>query len=541
MLHGWRSWPLPASKGSREMDERKRIAAAEITARRFWGGAVAERPGASAVRSGDRVWSYRDFDNWVNRIANGLREHGAGAGTVIAVLLPTSVRLLRVQLAAVKVGAISVPLIAGSTAPEVAYVLEHSGAEILITDSLGWTTVCATPGLRAQLTVFLDGESEPGTRSLAELERDETSPPEPGIEPLAPMAIMYTSGSTGKPKGVVQPSASLATTGWALADAMGLQPHDNVLCALPLFHTAATHMAFGSAVAAGACLTIADRFSREGFWSLARRSAATASYLFPAQLAILLSAPESPLDRDHLLRVCFSHVRNQPFCDRFGVDIRPGWAMTETCGMGTLTRVFSGDPELPRIGIPYPPDAEVRIVDEAGGSVPADSPGQIEFRHPHVMLRYQSDPVQSDKTLRDGWVASGDIGSIDEHGVVSYHGRIKNVIKRSGENISGEEVERALAAHPAVEEALVFAVPDPLRTEEAYAAVCLRVGREVQPSELRDWCGTRLSSWKVPRYFSLTHDPLPRLANGKTDRGTVRDAADPARAWQISTEGPVRA
>ncbi len=510
---------------------RSPIGVAPLTADRFWEDAVRRHPSAPAILSDGRAWTYAEFDAWVNQLANGLHEHGAGAGTALAVLLPNSVRLLRIQLAAVKLGAVSIPMIAGSTAEEVGYVLEHSGAELLITDARGWETAREAGG-PGRLGTFIDGPAEPGTWALSELEREVTAPPDPGIGPLSPMAIMYTSGSTGKPKGVVQPSASLATTGRALVDAMELGAQDNVLCTLPLFHTAATHMAFASAVAAGGSLTLVDRFSREGFWPVARSSGATASYLFPAQIAILLSAPASSGDRDHSLRVCFSHVRNQRFCDRFGVDVRPGWAMTETCGMGTLTRSFSGDPELPRIGIPYPPDAEVRVVDEHAEPVPIGTRGEIEFRHPHVMLAYHRDREQTEKTLRQGWVASGDLGSLDAEGVLSFHGRLKNVIKRSGENISGEEVELALAAHPAVEEALVFAVPDPIRTEEAYAAVCVRGGQRLEPLELHEWCSARLSAWKVPRYLALSHEPHPRLANGKTDRGSVRAAADPARAWQ---------
>jgi crotonobetaine/carnitine-CoA ligase len=424
-------------------------------------------------------------------------------------------------------------MIAGSTPAEVAYVIGHSGADVLITDAAGWEAVRgASEAIR--LGAFVEGVASPeGARPFAALEHDDVSPPpDPGVGLAAPMAIMYTSGSTGRPKGVVQPTASLAVTGRALVDAMGLVPQDNILCALPLFHTAATQMAFGSAVAAGACLTLAETFSRDGFWPLVREARATASYLFPAQIAILLSAPASPHDRDHELRICFSHVRNQPFCDRFGVDVRPGWAMTETCGMGTLTRSVSGDPSLPRVGVPYPPDAQVRVVDEDRKPVAAGVLGEIQFTHPQVMSCYHRDPEQTALALNDGWVSSGDLGSLDPDGILSYRGRIKNLIKRSGENISGEEVELTLMSHPAVEEAVVFAVPDPIRTEEAYAAVSLRGGHPVAPEALHEWCSLRLSTWKLPRYIALTREPFPRLANGKTDRGRIRADADPAAAWQ---------
>jgi carnitine-CoA ligase len=479
----------------------------EQTVRAFWESRVQRDPEAIAVSASEGDWTYAAFDASVNECANGLAELGAERGTVVAVLLPTSAGFLRLQLAVAKLGAVLVPLIAGSTAAELAYVGAHAETELLLTDATG-VELAKTAGLQQRLGVHSElphGSADP--------------PPESGAEPMDPMAIMYTSGSTGKPKGVLQPGASLATTGAALRDAFGLGPKDSVLCSLPLFHTAATHMAFGSALAAGGRLTLIDRFSRDEFWPRARRSGATVTYLFPAQIAILMTAPARDDDADNQIRVCFSHVRNQPFCERFGIDVCPGWAMTETCGMGTVTRPGTGDPGPGRIGVVYPEEAEVAVRD-----------GEIWFRHPHAMTGYHRNPEATAAACQDGWVASGDRGAIDADGVLRFEGRLKNMIKRSGENIAGEEVEFTLMEHPAVEEAVCFAVPDEIRTEEVYAIVCVREGHEVAAAELADWCRERLSAFKVPRYLELRQGSFARLANGKTNRAEVIAGADRSTA-----------
>jgi crotonobetaine/carnitine-CoA ligase len=483
----------------------------ELTVREAWEAQVRRSPDAPAISAQDGDWTYAEFDAWVNRCANGLAELGAGWGTTVAILLPSSAGFLRLQLAVAKLGGVLVPLIAGSTAAEVAYVADHASVEMLITDAAG-VELARAGGIAPALGVH------------AELPESSSEPPrESGARPMDPMAIMYTSGSTGRPKGVVQPSASLASAGAALRDAFGMGPDDGVLCALPLFHTAATHMAFGSALAAGSTLTLVDRFSRGGFWERARHSRARVTYMFPAQMAILMTAEPSSLDRAHRLRVCFSHVRNQPFCDRFGIDVCPGWAMTETCGMGTVTRPGAGDPGPGRIGVVYPEDAAVEVRD-----------GQIWFRHPHAMTAYYRDPEATAAACRAGWVASGDRGAIDPDGVLRFEGRLKNMIKRSGENIAGEEVEFAIMEHPAVEECVVFAVPDEIRTEEVYAIVCVRAGQRVGPDELWNWCRTRLAAFKVPRFLELRETSFPRLANGKTDRSSVIAAAAPVRAAELA-------
>jgi crotonobetaine/carnitine-CoA ligase len=310
-----------------------------------------------------------------------------------------------------------------------------------------------------------------------------------------------------------------------------LTREDRWICTLPLFHSAATHLLFAPTIAAGASLVFCPRFSRTAFWDDARRTDATHTLLFPAQMSMLLSNAPDPADRDHNVRLSLSHVTNAAFTERFGVEILTSFSMTESLGLGVMTPV--GTTELTRglVGPPLPDELELRIVGPDGHELPVGERGEICLKHPHLMLGYYRDPENTRRAVQHGWLHTGDIGSVDKHGWVTYHGRIKNMIKRMGENIAGEEVEFALMRHPDVEEAVVCGVSDPVRTEEVFAIVHPREGHDLDVDALIAWAGQELSAWKLPRYVRVEADPFPRLANGKLDRLTLIQDADTASAW----------
>jgi crotonobetaine/carnitine-CoA ligase len=437
----------------------------------------------------------------VNATANGLLALGVERGDRVALLLPSGRELLLLELGLLKLGAVMVPMIDTLTPAEVAYVVENSEASLLIDDP-------------AQIVA---GPSTP--------------PPDPGLGPLDPMAIMYTSGSTGKPKGVVQPQAGFASAGRAISARIGPGPEENYLCTIPLFHTAGFHMLVASAVAAGARLTVIPKFSRGEFWEQVRESGATVGIVMPAQLAILLTAPPDPRDRDHTLRRLTSHFHPPEFCERFGVDVVTIWAMTETSGMGTVSEPGAAEHPEKYIGTAMPAEAEVKVIRPDGSPADPFELGEFCYRHPHGMLEYHRNPEATAATLVDGWVRTGDLCAADGEGGIYFHGRIKNVIKRAGENISGEEVEATMLTHPEVSECVAVGVADPIYTEEVHATVALRPGATVSAAELDAHCRALLADWKAPRYIALHDGELPKLANGKPDRLGITAAADPVSAW----------
>jgi crotonobetaine/carnitine-CoA ligase len=503
-----------------------------MTVREFWEWRVDRTPDAPFLVAGEDAWTYAEFDRWVNRLANGLRDEGVGAGTRVALLLPSSADLLRIQWALQKVGAVWVPLIPSSTYAEISYVIDHAEVDALVTDSAGWATLQSGERLVQGVRTFVVDAGVEGADDLRTVEStDEAHPPPEGTTPMDLMAIMYTSGSTGRPKGVLQPNVGFRTVGHAVADRLNTDSADRWYCVMPLFHSGATHLIVGPAIAAGASVVLRPRFSRSEFWQDVRRHAATVSLLMPAMLSMLLTDPPRSDDRDNPLRIVFSHIRHPAFVERFDVDVCPGWGLTETLGVGALTpaRFRHHRPHL--IGLPSPADAEIRVLSETGDLLPPGERGELCVKHPHMFQGYYRDPENTARTLRNGWLHTGDVGSVDKEGFVYFHGRIKNVIKRAGENIAGEELEFTIMEHPAIEECVVCGVSDPIRTEEVYATVLVREGSSITEHEVVEWCADRLAHWKIPRYIRLVHRQLPKLPNGKTDRLGVNAQAELGHAW----------
>jgi crotonobetaine/carnitine-CoA ligase len=342
---------------------------------------------------------------------------------------------------------------------------------------------------------------------------------------------MYTSGSTARPKGVMLPEAGLWATGRAVADRLGLTPADNMACVLPLFHAGGTHLALASAIAAGCRFTLSAAFSARGFWPMVRASSATHVNLVPGMISILQRTPPAADDTGHGLRVVITAAAEERFARRFGVQISTTWSMTELSAMGTMNRPGAGLAGR-GVGQPLRPDVEIGIFDEAGTRRGPGQEGEIWCRHPFVMSGYLDDDAATAAAMAGGWVRSGDLGMVDEHGALFFRGRLKNLIKRHGENISGDELEHVLAAHPAVVECLVFGVSDPVRTEEACAVVVTDEAADglakAGPAatglaqQLAGWCAEQgLPDWKIPRYIAARTALLPRLPGGKADRRAV--------------------
>ncbi|MBM3679643.1 MAG: long-chain fatty acid--CoA ligase, partial [Actinobacteria bacterium] len=356
--------------------------------------------------------------------------------------------------------------------------------------------------------------------------------PIPGYGARSLSLVLYTSGSTGRPKGVMIGARSFADVGDAFTDIFGLRADDNFFLPMPLAHAIGALTALGIATHTGCAITLVDRFSPTAFWRQVIEAGATTTILFPAHLNLLLEVDDgTPAAGEHPLRLAITHAYLKRFRERFGVPLATVWGMTETGAICTGSEPgYEGERGESYVGLPMR-GAEVAVFDEAFARLPAGSTGEICLRHRSVMLGYLDQPEETAATLVDGWVRSGDRGTVDEAGRVLFVGRFKNVIKRSGENVSAEEVELALARHPDVSECAVFGVADAIRAEEVAAVVSLRPGSAPSPEAIRDSCRDALVRWKLPRYLVLSEEPLPRLPNGKIDRVVLGERFLPASAW----------
>jgi carnitine-CoA ligase len=497
----------------------------------FWDYRIGLTPDAPFLSFGGQSWSYGEFDRWVNSLAHGLAGLGVGPETRVAILLPNSAQVVRLYLAVMKLGAIIAPVMTKAAPADVAYVLGHCGARLLVTDAAGYSL--AEAGGAELPAVVLLGGSRAGAIPFGRLDSGTAAGPVAAgpRDPSGTFAIMYTSGSTARPKGVMLPEAGLWATGRAVADRLGLTPADNMACVLPLFHAGGTHLALASAIAAGCRFTLSAAFSARGFWPMVRASSATHVNLVPGMISILQRTPRLADDTGHGLRVVITAAAEERFARRFGVRIVTTWSMTELSAMGTMNRPGAGLADR-GVGQPLRPDVEIGIFDEAGTRRGPGQEGEIWCRHPFVMSGYLDDDAATAAAMAGGWVRSGDLGMVDEHGALFFRGRLKNLIKRHGENISGDELEHVLAAHPAVVECLVFGVFDPVRTEEACAVVVTDEAADdlakAGPAttslaqQLAGWCAEQgLPDWKIPRYIAARTALLPRLPGGKADRRAI--------------------
>ena len=394
-----------------------------------------------------------------------------------------------------------------------------------------------------QVFVTDDVEVPDGAAAASFAELAATPPEEPreldGYDDRSLAAVLYTSGSTGRPKGVMMPAGCFPSNGEAFSLRFGVGEDDVFLLAASFAHALGSVTALSMTLFNGGQLHVVDRFSPSRFWDDVAAHGATYSVLFPAHLNLLLETERgAPGPGEHPFRLVIAHAHDQRFIDRFGTELATVWGMTETGALCVGSESgYDGGLGANYVGTPMK-GVEIGVFDDLMQPVATGERGEIALRHRHVMLGYLKDPEATEKTLVDGWVRSGDHGVLDDEGRLFFVGRIKNVIKRSGENISAEEVEEALAAQPGVVETTVFGVPDRLRTEAVCAFVVRSAESELDAAELRRACAEKLVRWKLPRYIVLSDEPLPRLANGKLDRVTLRKSLDLESAWDAEADSP---
>lgn len=495
----------------------------------YWRRAVlafAERPFVT-LGVGGRTFTYQEIDHLVNGASRELIDAGFGRGSdMLFTVLPNSLEAFLVNLAAAKLNAVLVPAPASSTRSELDYLLEHSETEFI--------AIRREDAARHGFSVEEDGSEFVGlsrrgggwrSRPLfADLESSHEAPVRDRCDGALRdvHGIYYTSGTTGRPKGVLFPHAGFVSAGPGMASALGLTASDNVLLAMPLFHVGGAVMIVSAAMAVGAQVTLMPRFSASEFWTVVRAARVTTGLLMPSMLAILKRAAPTSRDADNPLEMVWSHTVDEDFCRRFGTTMQVCWGQTETSTMGTVSGPDRVRGDKGFAGYAYPGDAAVAVRDDQG-NIRSTGPGELMYKHSAVMRGYYKDPVNTAETLQDGWVRTGDFGEVDQTGAVFFKGRLRHVIKRHGENISGEEVEEAIANLDWIVEVAAFAVPDEIRGEEVLVCVRLDPGVVVDAQSIARALAGTLAAWKIPRYSQVFEQPFPRLANGKINRLELRE------------------
>jgi crotonobetaine/carnitine-CoA ligase len=328
--------------------------------------------------------------------------------------------------------------------------------------------------------------------------------------------IYYTSGTTGLPKGCLVDHEWWLRTVDVLLRRIPQSPSDRVLCCLQFFYADPGHLLL-ECLATGGALVVMRRFSVSRFWDVVRAHRVTLILSFASIPLFLLKAKPDPRDRDHQVRVA-RHVAMPPdlhrqVVQRWGFPWIEGYGITEGNVVTSVPLEYAEEMTgSGSIGIPLP-EVEVRLAGEDGAAVPAGATGEFMVRGPGLFRGYLGNPEATAAALPGGWLRTGDLGRADERGFLYFMGRKKDIIRRSGQNLTAAEVEDALRAHPLIIDAAVLGVPDRERGEEVKAYVLLADGRteaDLPGAAIVAFCASRLAWYKVPRYIEYRAADFPR-------------------------------
>ncbi len=473
--------------------------------------------------------TYGEMARRVGASAGGLAERGVGPGDVVAILSYNCPEFLEALFAANHLGAIAMPINWRLAAPEVHYILEHSGARALVCDeALLPLADEAADGLPDPLLrVSIASSDRAGWTSMSALRRNA-----PNTAPVAAAGndvhrLMYTSGTTGRPKGVMLTHANLAWKNLAHIIEFGFTSADLGLACGPLYHVGALDLTTTSLIAAGAGTIVHRAFDAAAVVDEVERSRVTAVWLAPAMVNAIMSLPDIEQRDLSSIRVVINGGEKMPIplIERIQRVFPSAWfadayGMTETVSGDTFLDRESIITKLGSVGRPclY---LELDLWDEDGHPVPAGEQGEIVMRGPKVFKGYWRDDEATASAFAGGWFHSGDIGVRDEDGYLFIVDRLKDMIVSGGENIASSEIERVLYEHDSVLEAAVVGRPDERWGEVPVAFVALRPGADVTPDALIAHCQAQLARFKVPKDVTFIA-ALPRNPSGKVLKRELR-------------------
>jgi long-chain acyl-CoA synthetase len=427
----------------------------------------------------DELVSYGELESRAAETAAGLRAHGVVRGDRVALLLPNGAEYVACLFGIWRLGAVAVPLNVLLAPPEIEARVALSGAKLLLTEA----------------------PHAPADPELAACRAEE------------PAAILFTSGTSGAPKGAVLTHGSIAAAAASVADALSLGPEDVVLGAAPFSHVLGLSTGIVATLSRGGAVAVERRFDAERTLARMVETGTTILLGVPTMCIALCEAARSaselpPIRIAHVGGAAVPVESGRAFESTFGADLYEGYGLTEMSGIATT--YVAGQPRKPgSVGKPLG-STEVRIADADERGV-----GEVLFRGPSVVAGYWEDPAATAEAISpDGWLATGDLGHLDDDGYLFLVDRKQDVVIRGGYNVYPREVEEVLYAHPDVLEAAVVGVPHDALGEEVAALVVARPDAGLTVADVREWAKERVAAYKYPRIVVFV-DALPKTPTGK--------------------------
>jgi len=462
------------------------------------------------------------------RLAGAFRNLGLAPGDRVALTMPNSPLVGVSYQGVLRSGLVIVPMLFLLSAKEINHILVDSEASAFIT-SAEFTEKAqeAVAGTQAKLIVA-EGAPPPGALSFDELCTAEPAEDIVEREDSDLAMLIYTGGTTGRSKGVMITHGNM----WAgarslrkLAEQDGREAYVG-LGVLPLSHAYGVLMSLDSALSSRGSILL-RWFSPELFLSALEKHRATATALVPAMMAMLLACPDAGKRDTSSLKLVSVGSAPCPadliraFEEKFGCTVAEGYGLSESIA-ALSTNLFSRR-KLGTVGPPLP-GVEVAIFDDEDNPLPVGQVGEVVCRGPQVMAGYWKAPEETAAVLRDGWLHTADLGHLDEDGYITIVDRKRDLIIRGGFNVFPTEVEEVLLEHPAVAEAAVVGVSDPVYGEEVVAVVAAKPGADLDKDALIAFARSKLASYKAPRAVVVV-DALPRSSIMKILRREAREIA----------------
>lgn len=513
---------------------------------------LAQEPDGVAVRYFDGVLTRAELDAQSDALASGLLAHGVAPGDRVAAYLQNVPQFLVVLLAAWKAGAVMVSVNPMSRARELTYLLEDSGARVLVSLESLYDEVArdVVPGSAVELvltTSELEHQTRHDPRLFAGTERQRHEgttdlaafidahrgqvPPPVTLGPEDVAFLTYTSGTTGVPKGAMNTHGNVVFTATVYRDCARFRPGGSVFGIAPLFHITGLIGHIAVSFLAPMPLVLAYRFEPAVVLDALAEHRPTCTIGAITAFNALLNHPGFTPDHFSSLTSVYSGgaaispTAEKRFLEATGLQVHNAYGLTETTSPMTLTPFGTPSPVDPvsgalSVGVPVP-STVVRVLGDDGHDVPLGEVGEIVAEGPQVVAGYWGKPRETEASLPGRSLRSGDVGFMNEDGWIFIVDRKKDMINASGYKVWPREVEDVLAEHPAVRESAVVGVPDEKRGETVKAFVSLHAGREATPEELIEHCRERMAAYKYPRQVVVI-DELPKTVTGKILRRELR-------------------
>ncbi len=480
-------------------------------------------PNQPALIFEEKSFSYREIDEMSSRVANALAGSGISRGDRVALFLPNIPPFVIVYLGIQKMGAIAVAINSTLKTEELKFILDDSGAKVIVTTETLRDNVPSEELPRLNLMLIAEGDAFGSDIALSEWMANADPKAQPvDMAPDEPAAILYTSGTTGFPKGATLSHGNVVSNVRTCVDVFKMEPEDRILLFLPVFHNFGQNAALNPCFEAGATLVLHREFEIESVLKSIVDNGITTFYGVPTIYNLLYD--KASIENLRSVRRYISAAANLPlemarkWHEKFGIVINEGYGLTEN-SLACFNHPIKYKPGS--VGTPLE-GVEMKIVDAEGNEVAPGGLGEVTICGPNVMQGYWNRPVESAQAIKDGWFHTGDIGKMDEDGYFFIVDRVKDMVNVGGQKVYPSEVENVLYQHPSVLEAAVYGVPDALLSEQVHASIVLKPEQTATQEQISAFCRKLIADFKVPSVIEFV-DSLPKSRTGKILKRILRE------------------